>query len=1572
MRQTQANRISDKLLCEEDIHTPEISQPLCTVLQIALVELLRSFGIVPDVVVGHSSGEIASAYTTGTLSLESACKVAYYRGRLAQSLRASAPKPSAMMSVNLSECDVDKYMAKVAFESTVHIACVNSPLNVTLSGDDGVLDELKKHLDKDGIFTHKLKTGVAYHSPAMQQIAEEYRSLLGHLIPRDQDNTITMVSSVTGQRISSNAASDSQYWVDNLVSPVRFADALHYIAVEGPRRDNLRTMTDYVEIGPHGALRRPLTDTLEEAIPGTSFRYMSVLSRFDSPIKTTLDFIGEAFAHGYPVSIRAANTPNADKGDISCLVDTPGYPFDKSQIYWLESRLSEGWRLREDVPRSLLGTRSMDWNPLEPRWRKQLSIEEMPWVADHVVGENIFFPATGAIMMALGAVNEMSDKRQTLCGYNIKECNFISPIVIRPEQKTEVMIHLYPLRKPFEKAALRFDVRIFARIDSYWKECFKATCHIQYEDLSSEVDGGRESRTAAANLAHDYEHARLNCRKPIKEVEFYRWHSRQGLKYGKTFAITKDIHWDGNHVATGSVNVDSPDTAFEGVVHPAVLDAAFQVAYTGPSGGMSDALPTFIPHRMTNMWISAEGWQYPRTSEIRTLVKSKLKSRETGIEGTSDILSQDGSPLCHIESFELLPVMSNESMSQEKAKMVHTIHWKPQLSLLGPGQLRSCCGSTKFTEDQDAVVDYCVRLERRLQLVLRINATHLEREKQPMAPSYMSKYVSLMRKLLQQIPVSDIGESDATRLNDDLDKLMVERPAWRIFVEVARNFRSIVHGDAFAVDSLEAAAQEFEEELLNCTCDYRLESYLELAAHEIPNQKILELGAGAGNFTRNVLSVLQQVENKTKGIAFSEYVFTDAYSDNLNAAQKVFNEYKNRMTFKTLDLELDITHQGFPSGIYDLVIASDVLHKTKNLAHTLRNIHQILKPGGKLIFFELTSPESFVMNFAFGVLPKWWCGEEKTRTWGPTLTELGWDTLLKETGFSGNDLTIGDHPDDAVHHASIIVSTSQGLADGQTESFRALLVVDDNSDDQKSVASALESVLSHSLSFQSRVLSLSQFANEDLEPSDCVVYLADFSCSLLAELTEAEFNLVKSSLLRPKSLLWVSASTSGTPYAGAKDGLLRTLRAEFSAKRLVSLTFEGNYQDTIACADKISQVMNYAFIQGSSEFEYLVRDEKILIGRLAEEAEINLELTNSMNPEVVTEAWLPGPPLKLDILNRGQLETLCFNEDISYYTDLGPTEVEIEAKAWAVNFRDMFYALGRLDEGEFGSDCAGIVTRVGSKCMSVKPGDRVGMVTFGCMRTYVRSEEWAVAPIPDSVSFEEACAVMNPTYTAWHCLMEVARLRKGEKILIHSASGATGQLAIQLAQMVGAEVFATVGYDEKKQLLIDLYGIPADNIFYSRNTSFAKGIMRVTNGYGVDVVLNSLVGEGLMASWECIATYGRFIEIGKADIDANSALPMGRFVNNVAFAAVDMRQIMIYRKEIAEDLFQKTMEMAASGSVHYPKPLHVYDVSAVEDAFRYFQSGKNSGRIVIRINQSTVVQVCIYRFPSWWHRINLA
>ncbi|CBF75165.1 uncharacterized protein ANIA_03887 [Aspergillus nidulans FGSC A4] len=217
------------------------------------------------------------------------------------------------------------------------------------------------------------------------------------------------------------------------------------------------------------------------------------------------------------------------------------------------------------------------------------------------------------------------------------------------------------------------------------------------------------------------------------------------------------------------------------------------------------------------------------------------------------------------------------------------------------------------------------------------------------------------------------------------------------------------------------------------------------------------------------------------------------------------------------------------------------------------------------------------------------------------------------------------------------------------------------------------------------------------------------------------------------------------------------------------------------------------------------------------------------------------------------------------------------------------------------------------------------------------------------MSFTEAAALPVVFSTVYYALTHIANIQLGETKLIHSATGGTGQAAIQIAKLRNAEIFVTVGSEEKKKLLMELYQIPPERIFDSRNASFAKAIRRVTGGRGVDVVLNSLSGDLLVSSWECIAPFGRFLELGKKDILSNHDLPMRQFERNASFHAIDLNEARKYRPELLQRLQREIGSLMASHTVTPPRPIHVYPISEVEQAFRYLQHGKNTRKTVIEI-----------------------
>ncbi|CAG2101211.1 unnamed protein product [Medioppia subpectinata] len=292
--------------------------------------------------------------------------------------------------------------------------------------------------------------------------------------------------------------------------------------------------------------------------------------------------------------------------------------------------------------------------------------------------------------------------------------------------------------------------------------------------------------------------------------------------------------------------------------------------------------------------------------------------------------------------------------------------------------------------------------------------------------------------------------------------------------------------------------------------------------------------------------------------------------------------------------------------------------------------------------------------------------------------------------------------------------------------------------------------------------------------------------------------------------------------------------------------------------------------------------------------------------------------------------------------------VNVEIYCSSVIFRDVLIASGKIpvfskiSDQQIGHEFAGRRADTGERVMGINHGKSVA--------TSTRVDPFLFTTIPDNWSIEEAVTILSPYFTVWYGLLERAHIRRGESILIHSAAGGVGQAAINVCQHYGCDIYATVGTEEKKQFLINTYKIPAKKIFSSRSTQFKSQVMRSTAGRGVDLVLNSLAGDKLDASYECVGTGGRFVELGKMDLFQNRKLPMYNLLRDLSIIAVSLDESVLDREHIWHTFYSWVHHNCSNGCV---KPLNwtVFSAAEAEMAFRYMTTGKHIGKIVIRIRE---------------------
>ncbi len=333
------------------------------------------------------------------------------------------------------------------------------------------------------------------------------------------------------------------------------------------------------------------------------------------------------------------------------------------------------------------------------------------------------------------------------------------------------------------------------------------------------------------------------------------------------------------------------------------------------------------------------------------------------------------------------------------------------------------------------------------------------------------------------------------------------------------------------------------------------------------------------------------------------------------------------------------------------------------------------------------------------------------------------------------------------------------------------------------------------------------------------------------------------------------------------------------------------------------------------------------------------------------------PPYRLRLDNPGQVSGLQMTT--SEPPPLGPPDVEVEVAAAALNFRDVMVTLGLLPAmayersalgREVGIEASGVVRRAGPEVKRLKVGDEVALTVGGCIANRVVVNEHLAFLKPSRLSMEEAASALSVCVTAYYSLIHLARLREGQRVLIHSAMGGVGQAAIALARHVGAEIYATAGNESKREQLL---AMGVRGAFDSHSHSWYDDLMEATDGEGVDVVLNSLAGHHIALCLKALRPSGWHCEIGKVDIYTDNSLSMRVFRKNLRFAAIDVDRLMLDDPVLSHMLSQACVDLLDEGAVP-PPSLTVFPYRDYARALRLMTTGQHQGKLVLQAPENAM------------------
>lgn len=365
-----------------------------------------------------------------------------------------------------------------------------------------------------------------------------------------------------------------------------------------------------LEVGPHGAMRRAVKETLDALSQPTSVViYDSLLTRDVSAAETANRATGRLFCSGYPLNLNAVNGIT-DEATAAMLVDLPEYPFNHSQRYWFESRISKNIRFREHARNDLLGVQVPDWNPSEARWRMYLRLSDNEWLRDHKISGNLLYPAAAMLTMAVEAVRQLADPTKRVLGFRLNESVFDKALIVpHTPEGNEIEFYLRPSEvSSFTTSAKWFDFKLCSYEDDSWNDHCRGTISVEYEsDFTAE--GKREKQEHQEYLLSRARALGQGCNIVVDSASLYEICETYGLTFGPSFQTLKSIHYNMGREATALVQVKEaarPTQRDNHTIHPSTLDGILQTIFPALAKGGQEPIQTIIPSFIHDIWLSAD------------------------------------------------------------------------------------------------------------------------------------------------------------------------------------------------------------------------------------------------------------------------------------------------------------------------------------------------------------------------------------------------------------------------------------------------------------------------------------------------------------------------------------------------------------------------------------------------------------------------------------------------------------------------------------------------------------------------------------------------------------------------------------------------------------------------------------------------------------------------------------------------------------------------------------------------------------------------------------------------------
>lgn len=1517
MQQTIGFSLLEELnadLADSRLAETAIAQPLLFAIQASLTQLLASQGIQPDAVAGHSVGEIAAAWASGALDMETAIKVVAARSR-AQSVTRGTGK---MAVASISEADMLAILANEGQGWDIAIAGINSPHSLTLSGKRTDLDLLQTLLANRRIAYKMLDLDYAFHSPHMDPARELLAEKLGSMPPA-LPCRIPFASSVTGTVLQEKAL-NAHYWWQNVREPVRFQQAMDSLVALGCRV--------FIEISPHAVLQRYIEQCLESHA-STPFRTLPTLKKQADGWQQIRNVVLRVAAIK-PEILKTLPATTIDKS-----IKLPNYPWQRESYWHPKTNSSLGAIDRKRI-HPLLG-----WaiTGSEPGWENVIDTSTIPWLADHQVGGAIVLPGAAYLEMALAAAHAWQQENTQ----SIEDIDIVAPMLF-DEKNARIVRFLLNTRD----GSFQIISRNYLSEEKWQLHCLGRI--IQPTNISATLI----TETIAEPDS-----------KPVDAETHYQAATTLGLKYGPAFRLINRLEVGRKQIIAHLANHEDSSNGY--FIHPGIVDSGYQsLINLVDSTKSSDNNSALLPVKNGKVITHGSG----RATSILTTIKH-IGSRS--LLADFHITDKNNHLLAEIRDcrFRVAPLMNRQTDDIARWFIKKSLHPHPLERLTNPLRLSLAVDHAKkiiaaFCSKRTDWHEQALPLLEALVLSFTLEACEAIHQQNPAmlstlaatGSSYTKWLLRLMQKhdllftrgeLLSPAPASSLPKAADIwlTLKRDFPEAL---PQLLQIGHIGKNLDQIMlHAtsqDAILASLTKSSAREmlFSDDPIYLGTRHAIDTCLKTLIQQLPSNQQLHI-LEVGRPDSHVYQFLNDHLNS------EQYHYTLALStaDHSGSSDKSHNFPITAIKSSNWEL-VSVTED----KKFDIIILQHTLHTAENGEAVINQMHQHLASGGHILVAE-RSPD-WSADFLFGLDEKWWRNASSSDNQQSSLKSAAqWASIIDHAGFTEVSVLEDGHKNETAMGTYLLLAkkafiTNAAIKPSQHASWALIY------DEQSAV---FTQDLSNQLNQHNQEAKEIKSENNVPIDADNIVLLIGWDAHIDQAshiITQVIYHVKNiASISSRKCRLWFitkagalasisdqAKEIASNPVQAALWGLARVIMNEHSELNCTLIDIRTN-ADTQHLPDRVARELIYP--DGLSEI--------LLTDTYRHTLVIDEVKHQDFSKQSADNAW------KLDFTTPGQLKNLIWKK--SNRRELSDEEVEVSVQAAGVNFRDVMFLMGILpDEAiengfagpTLGLEFSGIITRTGKNVQNLTPGERVMGFGSACFASHVITRQSLLAKIPASWTYELAATIPTVFFTVYYALIELAKIKKGERILIHAGAGGIGIAAIQLCKSIGAEVYATAGSDEKRDF-VSLLG--ADHVFDSRSLDYAEQILSVTNGEGVDVVLNSLSGEAIRRNISILKPFGRFLELGKRDFFENTSIGLRPFRNNISYYGIDADQLLTYHPALSTKLFKKVISLFSRGTFT-PLPYRSYSSNNIAEAFRLMLQGKHTGKIIIKFDDAENIE----------------